>query len=127
MLVSSIFLPSRVTLRDTGSTLDPAYSIFGVRWLDAAQQSPQPGEQLVERKRLRQIVIAAAVEARHAVVEARAGGQRQDRCCDPERSQLAHHLEPVLTRKHDVQHDRIVSLARAYSWPSSPVGAQSTV
>ncbi|KAG0997743.1 hypothetical protein G6F26_014321 [Rhizopus arrhizus] len=56
---------------------DPRDMLLHVR--RPPQQRPQPCQQLLERKRLAEIVVGAAVEARHAVGELAACGQHQHR------------------------------------------------
>ena len=76
--------------------------------LPAPQERPHPGEQLVERERLGQVVVGAEVEASHAVGDAVARGQEQDRRLDAALAHGAHHAEPVAARQHHVEDDQVV-------------------
>jgi hypothetical protein len=70
--------------------------------------SAEPCEELVERERLREVVVCAGIEARHAVTDGVSGGQHQHRRPDLLPSELAARLEAVDPGQHDVEHDRVV-------------------
>jgi hypothetical protein len=68
----------------------------------------QPGEQLGEGERLRQVVVGAAVEPGDPVADRVARGQHHDRRPDSLAPQHAADLEAVDPRQHDVEDDRVV-------------------
>ena len=78
----------------------------------APGERPQPGEQLGERERLRQVVVGAGVEAADAILDRVARGQHQHRRPDAVRAQPAADLDAVHAGEHQVEHDRVV-LGRA--------------
>ena len=61
----------------------------------AAEQRPQPGEELLERKGLDEVVVRAGVEPRHTVGDARTSGQHEDRHLIPFRPDQSARLEAV--------------------------------
>ena len=74
----------------------------------APLQRPDPGEQLVEVERLREVVVGAGVEAAHHVLDGVARGEHQDRRVATFTPQLGRDLEPVLLGKHHVEQDDVV-------------------
>src|SRR3954470_18989907 len=70
----------------------------------AAQERPQPGEQLLALERLVQVVVGARVEPRDAVVEAVARGEHQDRDVTAT-AQPARDLDAIELRQTEVEHD----------------------
>ena len=82
------------------------------RPLDAspADERAEPGQELGEGERLRQVVVRAGVEARDPVVDRVTGGQHQHRHPDARPAQLAAGLEAVAAREHHVEDDRVVGV-----------------
>src|SRR5215211_508573 len=76
--------------------------------LPAPRQRTDAGEELGERERLRQVVVGAAVQPGHAIVDAVPRGQHQDRRPDAAASELAADVDPVPAGEHDVEDDRVV-------------------
>jgi hypothetical protein len=66
------------------------------------ERGPYACHQLVERKRLDQIVVSASVEATDAVLDRVAGGQNEDRRRGAP-TQPPAHLEPVHARKPEIE------------------------
>ena len=79
--------------------------------LGAAQDRPQPRQQLARLERLGQIVVGAEFEPDDAVHGVAARGQHQDRRRRP-RADAAADLEPVHVGQHQVEDDGIERLAR---------------
>ena len=73
----------------------------------AADQRPQPGEQLVERERLGQVVVAAGVEPIHPVADRVAGGEHQNGDVVAGRAQHPGRLQAVEPRHHHVHDHRV--------------------
>ena len=89
------------------SSTSPARST-GDGWLArAADERPQPGDQLVEVERLGEIVVGAEVEIGDLVGRGVAGGEHQHRR-DLGLAQLAEHLAAVQPRQHEVEDDGVV-------------------
>ncbi len=78
----------------------------------APRERAQAREQLLERERLHEVVVGAAVEAGDAVLDGVARGEHQDRRPHVVSAQAAADLEPVEARQHHVEHDDVV-LGRA--------------
>ena len=76
------------------------------------QQRPQPRLELVDVKRLDQIVVGAGVQAVDPVRHRVARGQHQHRHAVPLPTQQAAHLQPVDIWQPDVEHDRIRDAGR---------------
>src|SRR4051812_43174860 len=72
----------------------------------AAQQGPDPRQQLLALEGLRQVVVGAAVEAGHPVLGLGAGGQHQDRHVAVA-AQAAADLDSVEARQPEVEHDQV--------------------
>ena len=68
----------------------------------ATQHRPDPGEQLVQRKRLGQVVVGTRVESVDPVVDGVPRGEHQDRQVVAGRSQGLGRLDAVEPRHHDV-------------------------
>ena len=75
-----------------------------------AQKRPQAGEQLLERERLREVVVRAGVEAGDAALHLGAGGQHQHGHAVSLSADPAAHLQAVDARHQDVE-DHGVGLA----------------
>src|SRR6185312_4798707 len=73
----------------------------------AAQQRADAREQLLERERLRQVVVGAGVEPLDPVLDLRARGQHQDRNLAALAAQRPRDLEPVDARHQHVEHHRV--------------------
>ena len=71
------------------------------------QKCPHAREQLLERERLRQVVVRARVEALDPVLDLRPRGQHQDRQPAAVAAQRAGDLEPVDARHQHVEHHRV--------------------
>src|SRR3954462_5735018 len=81
---------------------------------------PQPRQELLERKRLHQIVVGPGVEPGDPVADSAACGEQQYRRPHPSTTQSPAHLEPVEARQHHVEHDGVEALPRC---PPHPVAA----
>ena len=69
----------------------------------------EPRQQLLQRERLDHVVVGAGIEPRHAVAEAVAGGQHQDRHAVAVRAQAAAYGQPIEIRHGDIEDDRVRS------------------
>ena len=78
----------------------------------APQERAQPCQQLLERERLHEVVVGARVQALHAVADADAGGQHQDRRAVAVGAEAAGHLEPVDAGHEHVEQQRVGRLGR---------------
>ena len=72
------------------------------------EERPDAGEELVERERLREVVVRAGVQARDAVLHAVARREHQDRRPSVRRPQAAADLDPVDVGEHQVEQDHVV-------------------
>jgi hypothetical protein len=88
----------------------------------AAEQAPQPRQQLGERERLREVVVGAAVEAGHPVGDGVARGEHEHRRARPAGAQLAAHVEPPAPGEAHVEHDHVVVRHRRVVQPALAVG-----
>ena len=77
----------------------------------AAQERSQPGQQLLERERLHEVVVGARVETGDAVADGAAGRQHQDRDAVAVGAEPSRNLEPVDAGQHHVE-DRAASGGR---------------
>src|SRR6266511_4865724 len=76
-------------------------------------QRPEPGVELGERERLREVVVRARVEPPHPVVHAVARGEDQDRSPPPVAPEPVHHLHTVAVGQSQVEdHGVVVVLER---------------
>jgi hypothetical protein len=73
----------------------------------AAEQRPNPREELGQRKRLDQIVVGALIQAKDAIVDAVASGQNQDWRLQVPLPQGLQDFEPVPPRQHQIEYDQI--------------------
>ena len=76
-------------------------------WLLAAEQGPDPGQQLLVGERLRQIVIRTAVEPLDALTDRRLGSQHQNRHIVSRGAKSAAHLDAIHAREHEIEDNRI--------------------
>ena len=81
--------------------------LLGPRDAGAPEQRAEPGEQLVERERLGEVVVGAGIQARDAVGDLVAGRQHEDRGAALARPQPPAHGEAVEDRHHDVEDDHV--------------------
>jgi hypothetical protein len=72
------------------------------------QQRPQARGQFRERKRLHHVVVGAAVEAGHAIVDGIFRGQHQHRERRFTRTDIAQHLESGSAGKHQIQDHGVI-------------------
>ena len=89
--------------REVGET----QHVDGLRVHGAAEQRAQSREQLLERERLRQIVVGPGVQPVDTVADRVSRRQQQDRDAISLATQAPRHVEPVVARHHDVEHDRV--------------------
>ena len=75
----------------------------------AADERLHAREQLGKRKRLGEVIVAAGLQAFHAVVHPGLRAEDEHRREDFVLAQLAQQRKPVKLRQHDVQHRRVVS------------------
>ena len=73
----------------------------------APQQRPQTRKQLLERERLRQVVVRARVEPVDPVADGIARGQQQDGHAVPLAAEPARDVEPVVAGHHHVEDDGV--------------------
>ena len=73
----------------------------------AAEQGPDPGQQLVEGEGLGQVVVGAGVEAGDPVGHLVAGGEHEHRRAVAPLPQQAADGQPVDPRHHHVEHDQV--------------------
>jgi hypothetical protein len=73
-----------------------------------ANQCPQPRQQLTKRERLDEVVIRAGIESAHPIVELMTSGQHQDRRPHPILAERSAYGEPVESREHHIEHDRVI-------------------
>jgi hypothetical protein len=95
----------------------------------ATHERAQAGKQLGERERLRQVVVGAAVESGHAILDSIAGGQHQYRGPGAGFAQPPASLEAVDPSEHHVEDDRVVGRSLGHPQcvlpPDRHVGRQS--
>ena len=90
---------------------------LGGSWLAAAQQRPQPRQQLVERERLGQVVVGTGVQAVDLVLQRVLGGQHQHQAWPALAPQRRADLHPVHPGQHAVEDDDGVVVAAAQLEP----------
>ena len=106
---------ARATRASRGrATAVPTSSTLGRSAGRRRRERAQAGEQLVERERLREVVVGADVEARHAIGDRVACRQHQHGRPDAVGAQPATRLEAVDLGQHDVEHDRVVVVRLAH-------------
>ena len=76
----------------------------------AAGEGAEPGEELLERERLGEVVVGPGIEAAHAVLDRVAGGEHQHGRPPALGPQGVAHGEPVGLGDHGVEHDGVVVL-----------------
>ena len=77
----------------------------------AAQQRVQPGDDLLERERLHDVVVGARLQPRHPVADLVARREDAHRQVVPGRAQAPQHLQPVeVGHRHVEQHHGRVDL-----------------
>src|SRR6266511_3554133 len=77
-----------------------------------SQKSPQPGEQLLEREGLHDVVVGTRVEAGYPLLDLCARGQHQHRQLLARAPQAAADLEPVDAWHQDIEDHRIGFVVR---------------
>lgn len=75
----------------------------------ATRQRSEPGEELIHRERLRQVVVRAEVQRPHTVLDLTPGRQHQDRTVEVGSTEMLADLQAVSVRQHPVD-DREVEL-----------------
>jgi hypothetical protein len=110
------------------------------QWLDhdfrcglvrgAALHRLDPGQQLVDRERLDEVVVRPRLEGGELVGHGPACGEHDHRGADAGGPGVGEHVEPACARQHEVEHDQVVReerlLAdglRAVGHPVTPVPA----
>lgn len=89
----------------------------------APAERPEPRQQLPRAEGLGEIVVRAAVQARHRVVQFALGRQHEDRRADSLGARLARDGKAVLVRQHDVQHDQVIGPGLDRGQSLQPVSA----
>jgi hypothetical protein len=90
-----------------GNGVEPQASDLGRVGRRAAQQRVQARDQLVERERLRHVVIAAGVEPGEPVGQGVPSGQEENRSLDSSSAKRLADVTPVRVRQADVDHERV--------------------
>src|SRR5207244_6143725 len=72
-----------------------------------SQERADAREQLLERERLRHVVVRACVQPRDPVLDLVAGGEHQHRNAAAAQANPLAHLEPIEAGHEDVEHDRV--------------------
>ncbi len=78
------------------------------RLRSTASEGAQPREQLAEREGLAEVVVGTRVEALDSIVDRVTRRQHQHRCPDVPGAECPARREPVDSRQHHVEHDRVV-------------------
>jgi len=86
----------------------------------AAEQRSDPREQLFEGERLGEVVVAAAVEAQHAIRQRVARRKHQDRRRDPAAPELAADAQAVPPRQQPVEDDDVIRRVGSQFLPDVP-------
>ena len=110
--MSSTGRPSTVTSCVSGSSRTGPGLERARRGRRATQERAQPRQQLLDRERLREVVVRAGVEAEHAVAEAVERRQHQDRQVVALSPGLAADREAVAVGQAQVEDDRGRLIAR---------------
>src|SRR5262249_32306212 len=71
------------------------------------QERPNSRQQLGERERFDQIVVGAAVESLHPILDGVLRGQDQDGSLEPAPAQCGQHLESVSSWEHEVEDNEV--------------------
>jgi hypothetical protein len=71
-------------------------------------ERPNPGQQLVEPERLREVVVGAGIEAADHILDRVPGREHQDRGVAAFPPELAGHLKAVLLGQYDIEQDHVV-------------------
>ena len=87
-----------------------------------AQQRLDARQQLRERKRLGEIVVAARLEAADAIVDRAEGAQDQYRRREPRPPQLLNDRQPIDVGQHAVGDDQVELAREGAGEPLTPVG-----
>jgi hypothetical protein len=88
----------------------------------AAAAQPHPGQDLLERERLGDVVVGAALQAGHGVADAVAGGEDDHRDVDPGLAEPPEHGEPVHLGQSDVEDEQVELAAAGVVVGGLPVG-----
>src|ERR1019366_2849063 len=87
---------------------DDEYRVLALRRrAGAAEQSPQPRDDLLEAERLGHVVVAAGSQTRDAVLDGVLGGQEQNRDMRLPRADSAQDLDTAEVGQHDVEQDHV--------------------
>src|SRR5690606_36011972 len=78
----------------------------------AADERLEPGQQLGEGERLGEVVVAAALEAAHAVVQGALRAEDEERRRHPAPAEVLDEREAVAPRQHEVHHGSVVGLVQ---------------
>ena len=73
----------------------------------ATKQRPNPSEHLGNCKRLHEIVVGAAVESAHAIIDRVLRREDEDRRLQPALAQRREDCESISLGKHEIEHDAI--------------------
>ena len=73
----------------------------------APEQIAQPGQQFRQREGLGQVIVAALLQAAHAVINAAPRRQDQHRRADPQLTQLENQADPVHVRQSKVNNQDV--------------------
>ena len=103
-----------------GDAADPQLRLLA-RGALAAQPGPDPRDQLLEVKRLRQVVVGAGLEALDPVVRVAARGEHDHRQPLARGAQVAEHVEPVLAGQPEVEDQQVEVLVVGERVDARPV------
>jgi len=87
---------------------EPRLSTLPPRALVAPHQRARTGDELAQRERLDEVVVGAALEAAHAVLDGVARGEHQHRQVRALRAHAAQGLEAVDAGEADIQDQEVV-------------------
>jgi hypothetical protein len=88
----------------------------------AADQCPQPRQQLFHVKRLDQIIVGAGFQPFDLVLPATASGENQDGEAPPRRPPAADHFDPRQIRQAEIHHRRVQRIFLAEVQTGATVG-----